>query len=96
MQKVKPDKILDYFNNLVSYEKAKQLKSVSVARSICYLTIQIESHNFFCHCFSCRIYRVLLSVLCERYDQKLLLIVNKNNYNTISDETIYENINILG
>ena len=45
MQKVKPDKILDYFNNLVSYEKAKQLESVSVARSICYLPIQIESYN---------------------------------------------------
>ena len=80
IQKVEPDEFLDYFKNLVSYEKSKQLELVSVARLICYLTIQNESHNvhFFCHCFSCRICRVLLSVLCKRDYQKLLLTVNKN------------------
>ena len=45
IQKAEPDKFLDYFNNLVSYEKSKQLELVYVARLICYLTIQIESHN---------------------------------------------------
>ena len=45
IQKAEPDKFLDYFNNLVSYEKSKQLELVSVARLICYLTIQNESHN---------------------------------------------------
>ena len=43
MQKVKPDRILDYFNNWLSYDKARQLESVSVARLICYLAIQINT-----------------------------------------------------
>ena len=42
---IDPDKVLDYFNHQVSYEKAKQLESVSISQAICFLTIQIDSHN---------------------------------------------------
>ena len=45
MQKVKPDKILDYFNNWLSYDKARKLEPVSVARLISYLAIQINTYN---------------------------------------------------
>lgn len=39
--KIDPDKVLDYFNNQVSDKKAQQLGPVSIAKSVCYLTIQI-------------------------------------------------------
>ena len=45
MQKVKPDKILDYFSNWFSYDEARQLESVPVARLIYYLAFQINTYN---------------------------------------------------
>ena len=44
MQKVKPDNCV---NNWLSYDKARQLESVSVARLICYLAIQINTYNVY-------------------------------------------------
>ena len=97
MYKIDPNRVLDYFNRQVSYEKAKQLESVSITQAICFLTNQIDCHNsqFFCHCFLCRICR-FYCVLCERDRQILLLIINKSNHKIINDETICSNIIIRG
>ena len=47
---------LFYFNNLVNPWKAKQVESLSIARSVCYLSIEINGHNlhYHGHCFRCR------------------------------------------
>ena len=86
--KIYPTKILDYFNNEVSPDKTKQLHSLCLARSVCHLFFQIYyGHNFTynCHCFVCRIFRILLQALFSRGHQKLLLIITRNNYMSISD-----------
>ena len=45
--KINPTKVVDYFNNIVCSEKAKQLHSFSITRSICHLAVQIEG-NVWC------------------------------------------------
>ena len=94
MYKIDPDKVLGYFSHQVSYEKAKQLGSVSIAQEICYLKIQIDDYNcqFFAIVYFYKTCRILLSVLCKRDRQKLLLIISKGTYNIMGDETIYDNI----
>ena len=83
--KISPTKVLDYSNNIVYPEKAKQLYSFSIARSICHLAAQIDR---LIHRFYCRICQILLTTLLSRGQQKLLKIVKKNNYMYITDDFI--------
>ena len=85
-----PSKILDYFNNVVDPDKAKELHSLCLARSVCHLSFQINSHSrtYNCRCFVCRIFRILLQVLFSRGHQKLLLVITRNNYMSISDNYV--------
>ena len=59
---VHPTKIFDYFNNILDQDKAKQLHSFCVVRSICYIATLITDHgnNYRCFCFKCRICRLLI------------------------------------
>ena len=94
MQNIYPEQVFDYFNHVVSLEKAKKIISITIARCISHVTKEIQGHNetFHCHYFKCRICRVLLFVLVERKNKKLHLLVNMNNYNIISEEKLYDNI----
>ena len=94
MQNIHPEKVFDYFNHIVSYEKVKKWTSTTIAGCICYVTLRIQGHseNVICHCYKCRICRILLLVLVERGTKKLLLLVKKDNYNVISDDRLYNNI----
>ena len=96
MYKVKPEEIVSYFNKFVDYPQVKQLQSLSAAGGAFYLGIQIKQHNlhFHCHHFLCQLCRTFLSVLFERGHQKLLNIVNNTNYNHITDEEVYQKINV--
>ena len=87
---INPAIVLEYFNNIVDPPKTKQLHSFSIARSICHLAVETDGHNltYHCHCFSCRICRILLTELLSRGHQKLLQIVQKSNYLHISDDFI--------
>ena len=98
MQNIYPEQVLDYFNHVVSLEKAKKLTAITMARYICHITkeIQGDNENLHCYSFKCRICRVLLFVLVERKNEKLLLLVNMNNYNISSEETLYDSIIIWG
>ena len=77
--RVDPREVLTYFNNIVYPWTVKQLHSVSIAKSIFHLAVQINGHNssYHYHCFSCRICRVLLSTLFARGHQKILLVAKK-------------------
>ena len=78
---VHPTNVFDYFNNIVDQDKAKQLHSFSIARSICHIAVQIIDHsdNYQCYRVSCRICRLLLTVLLSRKHEKLLCIIKKSN-----------------
>ena len=94
---IEPIKVFDYFNNMVDPSRARQLDFFSIARSICYLAVQIDGHSlhYHCHCFSCRICRILLTMLLFRNHRKLLQIVKKTNYLYITDDFIMLNAQIL-
>ena len=66
--KIDPTKVLDYFNNMVDPSTATQLHSFSIGRSICHLAVQTDGHSlhYRCHCFSCGICRILLTMLLSR------------------------------
>ena len=89
---------INFFNNVVDPAKAKQLNSVCLARCNCHALAQIDSHNihYHCHCFLCRIYRIIFSELFSRNHHKLLLIVNKNNYMSISDDYVKFKYLVIG
>ena len=57
MHNIYPEQIYDYFNNVASYEKANKLASVTIARCICHIMLEIKDYNenFNCHCFKCRV-----------------------------------------
>ena len=86
MHNIYPEQIYDYFTHVVSYEKAKKLTSVTIIRCICHITLEMKGHNenFNCHYFKCYVCRIIQSILVERRQDKLLLLVNMNNYKTIS------------
>ena len=94
MQKIFSDKIFDYMNHIVCFKKASKLNSICIAHCLCYITTKIEGQNesFSCYCFKCRVCRVLLCILISRKLEKLLLLINKNNYDVINDDTFYSNI----
>ena len=77
---------------------AKQLNSVCLERCICHVSAQIDGHNInhHCHCFLCRICHIMLSELFSRNHHKLLLIVNKNNYMSISDDYVKFKYLVIG
>ena len=85
-------------NHIACFNKASKLNSICSARCICYITTQIERHNenFSYYCFKCRVCKVLLCILTSRKCKKLLLLTNKNNYDVISNDTLYINIIIWG
>ena len=89
--KIKPTKIVDYSNSIGDSTKAKQLHSFYLARPFCHLAVLIDCHNliYHCHCFFCRICRILLTSLFSRGYQKLLLIIRKKNCLSI----IYDFVN---
>ena len=92
---IDPREVLTYFNNIVCPWRAKQLQPVSIAKSVCHLVIQINGHNssYHCHCFSCRICRVLLSTLFARGEQENFACYKKSNYYNVSEEYIYQKLN---
>ena len=57
MNNICPEQVIDYFANVIDYQQAKKLSSISIAHCIFHLTLQIEGHskNFYYHCFKCRI-----------------------------------------
>ena len=85
-------------NHVVSFDKATKLTSVTIARCVCHITLQITNHspNYSGHCFKCCVYRILIAILFPRSREKLLLLVNTNNYQVISEETLYDNFNTWG
>ena len=86
--------IYSYMNNVVDQKKVETLTLMTIERCICLLVGEISLYNesFNCHCFKCRVWRVLLSVLVQRKRYKLLLLIHVSNYNSISEETIYDNV----
>ena len=98
MQSIFPDRIFDYTNHIVCFNKSSKLNSICIARCICYTTTQIEGHNenFSCYCFKCRVCRVLLCILTSQKREKLLLLKNKNSYDVITNDTLHSKIIIWG
>ena len=45
MYNINPEQLFHYFNNTLSYEKAKKLTSVTIAKCIFYITVEIVGHN---------------------------------------------------
>ena len=78
---VHPTNIFLYFDNFLSPDKAKNLHSFCIARSIRYIATLIKGHSdsYRCHCFKCLVYRLLISVLSSGGRKKLLNIVNSKN-----------------
>ena len=74
MQNICLEQVFHYFNNIIGFEKAKKLTSVSLAQCICHVTIEAAGHDQNCKCyfFKCRIFCALLSALIERKRIKLL------------------------
>lgn len=97
IQNIYPEQVFDYLNHIVSHKKAKTLTSVTIARCFCHVAMEIKSHNenYSCHCFKRCISRILCSVLVERKQDKLLLLLNMNNYKTIPEETLCDSYSIL-
>ena len=98
MQNINPEQILDYVNHVVSFDRATKLTFVTIAKCICHTTLQITNHssNYSFHCLKCRVYSILITVLFQRGRKKLLLLVNTSNYQTVSEETLYDNFSISG
>ena len=94
MNNICPEQVFDYFANVGDYQKAKKLSLISIDCCICHLTLPIEGHrkNFYCHCFKCRICRILLFALVVRKNGKLLLLSMNKSYKVISDNMLYDNI----
>ena len=97
MQSIFPDRIFNYMNHIVCFNKASKLNSICIARCICYIATQIEGYNenFSCYYFKCCVCRVPLCILTSRKCEKLLLLTSRNNYDVISDDKLYSNI-IIG
>ena len=94
MKNITLSEIYSYMNNVVDQKKVETLTLITIERCICLLVGEISLHNesFNCRCFKCRVWRVLLSVLVQRKIYKLLLLIHVSNYNSISEETIYDNV----
>ena len=91
---VYPTKVFHYFNNIVDQDKVKQLHSFCIAGSICHVVALVIDHcnDYQCFCFKCRIYRLLIKVLFSIGHGRLLYIVEKSNYLTITNDCIYMQI----
>ena len=91
MYNINPEQVFHYFNNIISYMKAKKLTFMTTAKCICYITVEIVEHNknYDCGSFRCQICKTLISVLVERERIKLILFVDNSNYKTISDEKLF-------
>lgn len=72
-------KTIKFFNNIVSLERAKELHSASIARSIKVLfkKYNLHSRNYSFFCFEGRIFRLLFSVLHSRKHLNLLCKIKK-------------------
>ena len=94
MKNITLSEIYSYMNNVVDQKKVETLTLITIERCIYLLVGEISLHNesFNCRCFKCRVWRVLLSVLVQRKIYKLLLLIHVSNYNSISEETIYDNV----
>ena len=96
MYNINPEQLFHYFNNTLSYEKAKKLTSVTIVKCIFYITVEIVGHNknFDCHCLKYKICKTLISVLVKRKRIKLLLFVDNSNNKTTSDEELFNSYGI--
>ena len=94
MKNITLSEIYSYMNNVVDQKKVETLTLITIERCSYLLVGEISLHNesFNCRCFKCRVWRVLLSVLVQRKIYKLLLLIHVSNYNSISEETIYDNV----
>ena len=55
MQNICLEQVFHYFNNIIGFEKAKKLTSVSLGQCICHVTIEAAGHdqNWKCYYFKC-------------------------------------------
>ena len=104
MQKIKPENVFCCFNDFLSRKKAENLTSVTIAKCICFIKINVVGHNknYECHCFNCQVCGMLISVrvktkrikLLFLVRIKLLFLVNNKNYNTVSNEKLLKSYDI--
>ena len=85
---IDPQKLLEYFDNVVDQSKADQLHS---ARCFSYIITLIRNHgkDYKCYCFLCKISRLLIQTLPSRKHYKLLVFVNTQNYLTATNDYLY-------
>ena len=70
-----------YFDDHLMLFKSKKFM-FCMARCIRYISSKTRRQNseYKCHCFKCRVYRMLLFVLFSRRHLRLMSIVTANNY----------------
>ena len=68
MEIIPPSKTIEYFDNIIDQNKAKNLHSICIARSIRFLMENVRGHNdhYRCQCFKCRVCRLLMNELLSR------------------------------
>ena len=83
-----------YFENGLSYERAKKLSSRTLVRCIRFLCSQTYIHNSekVCYCYKGRLARLLIDLLHNRGHLPLICVMANNNY-LRSDRYIVEFFN---
>ena len=83
-----PQNIFLYFDNHLSYPKAKNLHYFCIARSTRCIAPVIKgpSSSCKCCCFKCLTSPLLISILLSRGHKKLFSIVISKNYMFVTDE----------
>ena len=68
MEIISPSKTIEYCDNMIDQNKAKNLHSICIARSIPFLVESVHVHNdhYWCQCFRCRVCRLLMNELLSR------------------------------
>ena len=88
--------IFEFMNNIVSYNTADKLHSITIARCYCFLRNRTFHHmrmdNYVCYCFECRLTNLLCRILVERQEQRNLFHLNVSNYDELDDVEILEKV----
>ena len=73
---VQPYDIFEYFDNVVNFTKAQNLHVFSIAVTLQYHSGMFKEHSktYYCHCFKCRIYRLLIQTLLQKGYKNILYI----------------------
>ena len=82
MEIIPPSKTIEYFDNIIDQNKAKNLHSICIARSIHFLVENVPGHNdhYRCQCFKCRVCRLLVNELLSRKYFSFLKYINKSTF----------------